>query len=421
MSHAAQVLVANAGTLHVFRPAAALRKHGLLKRCVTSLYFRDAAFRWLPAAVQERALRWTANRRCADLDGMVTTLAWPELACLAAQRLGIGAVGAWLEWRNRRFCQWAARHCLDGVGLVWAFDTSSYELFVEAKRRRIRRVLDLSITHPALGQRLMREYGAKRPDLVPCLDPVMADASMDRRRGEIELADRIMVASDVARQSLLEQGVSPAKITINPYGVDTRLFSPASADAARGRPLRFLFVSWFSARKGIYDLLDAWKMSRLAESGAELVLAGGTERDLSCWSGPFPQGLTFAGRVTRADLPELYRSADVFVFPSLFEGFGFVITEAMASGLPIITTEQACDEQRVQHGRNGFRIAAGDPAALAARMRQLAAEPELRAAMRARTLQLVQQFTWSAYGERCVATCRELLERPECRVLEPSA
>ena len=213
-----QVLVANAGTLHVFRPAAALHRHGLLKQCATSLYFRDRAFQWLPGELRERALRWTVNRRCGDLDGVVRTMAWPELVCLGAQRLGIGAVHSWMEWRNRRFCEWAARHCLDGVGLVWSFDTSSYELFVEAKRRGIRRVLDLSITHPALGQRLMQEYARKHPELTKCLDPIMADESMERRRGEIELADRIMVASDVARDSLLEQGVPSRRLSSTRMG-----------------------------------------------------------------------------------------------------------------------------------------------------------------------------------------------------------
>jgi glycosyltransferase involved in cell wall biosynthesis len=407
-----QVLVANAGTLHVFRPAAALHRHGLLKQCATSLYFRDRAFQWLPGELRERALRWTVNRRCGDLDGVVRTMAWPELVCLGAQRLGIGAVHSWMEWRNRRFCEWAARHCLDGVGLVWSFDTSSYELFVEAKRRGIRRVLDLSITHPALGQRLMQEYARKRPELTECLDPIMADESMERRRGEIELADRIMVASDVARDSLLEQGVPSEKIVINPYGVDTDLFRPGPARQREAGRLRFLFVSWFTARKGIYDLLDAWQRARLFETGAELILAGGTETDLTCWKGPLPEGLRMAGRVTRADLPGLYQSADVFVFPSLFEGFGFVITEAMATGLPIITTRQACDEQRVQDGGNGFRIESGDSEALAEKMHELATQPTLRAAMSVRSLELVERFTWPAYGDRCATACRQLLGIP---------
>ena len=315
-----------------------------------------------------RLLRHTANRRCPDLDGAVETMASPELICLAAGRLGIGSASALIEWRNRRFCIWAAKHCLDDVRLVWAFDTSSHELFLEAKKRGIRCVLEMSIAHPALGSRLMGEYARQQPDRAKCLDSSISDAAMERRRAEIDLADRIMVGSSFVRDSLLEQGISADKITINPYGVDIDLFRP-SAGERRGRTgVRFLFVGWFSARKGIYDLLDAWKVSGLFESGAELVLAGGDRTDLTCWLEPLPQGISTLGRVAHSDLPALYRSADVFVFPSLFEGSARVILEAMASGLPIITTPQACDEHCVVDGENGFRVASGDSTTLAKKM-----------------------------------------------------
>ena len=412
MTSRAHVLVANAGTLHSFRTATGLRRHGLLKRCVTSLYFRDQHFRMLPPALRKDALQWTANRRCGDLDGVVTTNAWRELVCLAARRLRIGSETEWLEWRNRRFCAWAARHCLNDVRLVWALDTSSYEIFVKAKPRGILCVLDMSIAHPALGHRLMNEYAQRRPELASSLDLSASDEAMERRRAEIELADHIVVGSSFVRDSLLEQGVSPSKITVNPYGVDIEHFRPRR-DTPR-TALRFLFVGWFSARKGIYDLLDAWALSGLGEAGHELVLAGGERKDLTCWAGAIPAGIQFAGRVGHAEVPKLYESADVFVFPSLFEGSARVILEAMASGLPVITTPAACDEHWVVDRQTGFRVAAGDAAALASRMRELAEQPALRAELGARGFALVQRYTWATYGDRCAATCRGLLGLPQC-------
>jgi hypothetical protein len=86
-----QVLVANAGTLHVFKTAAQLRRRGLLKRCATSLYFTDGALQYLPAGLREKFRQTAANRRCPDLDGAVDTMAMPELIYLAANRLGIGS------------------------------------------------------------------------------------------------------------------------------------------------------------------------------------------------------------------------------------------------------------------------------------------------------------------------------------------
>src|SRR5262245_47562300 len=133
MSATPRVLVANAGTLHLFPLAAELHRHGLLKQCATTLHFERRWFDLMPRGLRQLALKQTVNRRCAELDGMVETMVWPELLHLAAERLHIGKPSEWIAWRNRLFCQYVAERCLDGVNLVWSFDTSSYELFVEAK------------------------------------------------------------------------------------------------------------------------------------------------------------------------------------------------------------------------------------------------------------------------------------------------
>jgi starch synthase len=102
------------------------------------------------------------------------------------------------------------------------------------------------------------------------------------------------------------------------------------------------------------------------------------------------------------------------VFPSLFEGFGRVILEAMAIGLPVITTTHACDDRRVSDGHNGFRVASGDSVTLSEKMRELASDARLRTEMGTRGLELVKDYTWSAYGERCATACRELLGMAAC-------
>ncbi|MEQ1730347.1 MAG: glycosyltransferase family 4 protein [Vicinamibacterales bacterium] len=405
-----QVLVANAGTLHAFEAAAQLQRHGLLRRFATSIYVRESMLRWLPGGVRTRVAAATANRRRAELDEVTTTLAWPELACLAARQLGAGDADALIEWRNTRFCAWAGRTCLEGIRLVWAFDTSSYELFVAAKAKGLSCVLDMSIAHPELGRRLMTAYAHAHPELAPCMDASVDDAAIARRDAEIALADRIVVGSSFVRDSLLERGVEPSKIVVNQYGVHVEAFDGRARTDARGLAPRFLFVGWLSARKGIYDLLQAWRASGLAARGAELVVAGGSADALGCWHDQVPHGVTFAGRVEHAKLPALYASADVFVFPSLFEGSARVVLEAVASGLPVVTTPEACDDQWVVEGENGCRVTAGDTAALAARMQVLADDPGLRTRMSADSLARATRFTWTTYGDRCAAVCLELLE-----------
>lgn len=415
MSNRQQVLVANAGTLHLFRVAGQLRRHGLLKTCATTLFFGEHAFDYLPSGVRTRMLRKTANRRCSDLNGSVRTVMMPELVRLAAVWFGNGTDERMIEWRNRRFCLWAAEHCLNDVKLVWSFDTSSYELFAAARRKGIHCVLDMSIAHPALGNDILEDYARQHPRLASCMDRPVPDASIERRAAEIELADHIVVGSNFVRDSLLKIGTAPEKIVINPYGVEIEQFRTTGSDrSTRKSGVRFLFVGWFSARKGIYDLLEAWRRSNLFKSGCELILAGGTQADLTCWQTDLPEGLVFMGRVAHADVPALYRSADVFVFPSLFEGSARVILEAAASGLPVITTPAACDEHWVVDGESGFRIPSADPDRLAQRMCDLAASAAMRLEMGTRASEIADRYSWTAYGDRCAAVCERLLNSRPC-------
>lgn len=408
------VLIANAGTLHLFHTAVELKRRGLLKRCVTSIFISQALLMKLPAALGRHFAVVTVNRRCAELDGHIDTRPFPELAHLAAVRLSIGEPSSWIEWRNRRFGRWLGARGFDGVDVVWGFDTSSCELFEAAKRQNVLCLLDMTIAYPALSDRIVSEYARTRPNMKELTKLQSAPGRLARRRREIELADMVMVGSSFVRESLIELGVHSSKIVVNPYGVDLEEFYPrcdSSLDEAIATSVRFLYVGWFSARKGVYDLLEAWERSGLGVQGNELVLAGGTRGDLSAWDGAVPQGVQIAGRIPHNQLSSVYRSADVFVFPSLFEGSARVINEALAAGLPIVTTPTACDEEIVIHGENGFRVEVGDVASLSGRMRQLAEDVGLRQSMAKASRHRARLFSWSEYGRRAAEACRLLFEK----------
>jgi glycosyltransferase involved in cell wall biosynthesis len=102
--------------------------------------------------------------------------------------------------------------------------------------------------------------------------------------------------------------------------------------------------------------------------------------------------------VPHAEVQRLFQSADLFVYPSLHEGSALAIFEAMASGLPVITTENA--GSMVRDGIDGYLVKLRDPAAIAERILELHRDPERRHAMAANARQRAEQFTWSHYRER---------------------
>lgn len=266
-----------------------------------------------------------------------------------------------------------------------------------AKRRGMVVVLERASLHPATTVRLLREEYARWN--VPFALPRWNYARLLR---EIEQADFIAIPSAFARDSMLAEGVPAHKLIEIPFGVDTRRFAPAREKTAH--PFRALFTGQVSIRKGLPDLLEAWK--RLAWRDAELWIAGGIAPDFGAtrerWRGL--TGVAFLGHV-RA-LESLYQQSDVFVFPSLEEGSALVTYEAMACGLPIITTFNAGSVAR--DGEDGVIVPIRDVGALCAALERLRADPRLRQRMGRAARARAEEFSWTRYQTEWLASYRRI-------------
>ena len=166
--------------------------------------------------------------------------------------------------------------------------------------------------------------------------------------------------------------------------------------------MTFLYVGRLDPEKGTDVLLRAW--ARVEPSGsARLQIVGTGTLDSSLRRLTTELGLTrvtFEGFVRQSDLLGCYGRADVFVFPSLSDPWGLVINEAMASGLPVITTSAPGGARElVKNGENGFIVLPGDADALAAAMSKLGGDPGLRQRMGRSSSQIVQKFSPSAWAE----------------------
>ena len=137
---------------------------------------------------------------------------------------------------------------------------------------------------------------------------------------ESKLADHILCASHFTRRSLEANGIPPGNISVLPYGIDTNVFHPG--DPIPGDKLTVLYVGQKVARKGLRMLLSVWR--NLNPQDAHLVLAGGHVRDEDELRG-YGDLYTEMSRVSNGDLVKLYQGADLFVLPSLAEGFGHVL------------------------------------------------------------------------------------------------
>ncbi|MBI4769228.1 MAG: glycosyltransferase family 4 protein, partial [Chloroflexi bacterium] len=204
-----------------------------------------------------------------------------------------------------------------------------------------------------------------------------------------------------------------ANTTVVPFAVDTDRFHPAA------RPphpeLNLLFVGRLRHYKGVDVLLEA--MGQIPD-GRLTIVGGGPEmprlKSLAVRLG-LVERVQFSGEVGDADLPGCYQQADIFVLPSISraESFGIVLLEAMASGLPCVTTEVGTGTSWVvQDGVTGLVVPPSDPAALAGAIRRLAGDAALRARMGAAGRARVEaEFTQERMVQRVEEVYREVAAR----------
>ena len=121
-----------------------------------------------------------------------------------------------------------------------------------------------------------------------------------------------------------------------------------------------------------------------------------------------PAGVVCLGQTPREALLREMSEADVFVFPSLFEGFALVILEAMAAGLPVITTPNTAGPDLIEDGKEGLIVPAGDVKALQTAMESLLNDPERAQAMGRAAHEKAKEYTWERYGERWEEMLHEL-------------
>lgn len=222
----------------------------------------------------------------------------------------------------------------------------------------------------------------------------------ERLLAEYDLADFLIVPSSFVAESLVCSGIPSHKIILLPYGVSLRYFSSEDTRQKRDKRLfRILFVGQVIPLKGIHHLMQAFARLRLPQS--ELVIVGqgdaGYQTLLKRLVAPHAS-VRFTGQLTQAELKTYYQNSDVFVLPTLSEGSALVVYEAMAAGLPVVTTPNAGSVMR--DGVDGLLFSACDVDALQDKILHLYQHPDIRLAMGNSARARVQEFTWERYRER---------------------
>jgi glycosyltransferase involved in cell wall biosynthesis len=200
-----------------------------------------------------------------------------------------------------------------------------------------------------------------------------SDWMVERERREYERADRIMVLSSFSQKTFLDEGVPAERLMCLPLGANLSAFRGTaallSARAHRirsGEPLTVLYVGALSFRKGFRDLVEV--AAALDRTRFRLVLIGNVLPEVKSLVTALPPHVVVEGRVPQDHLPEVYASGDVFLFPTIEDGFPVVLAQAHAAGLPIITTPNGAGTDIVRSEADGWIVPIRQPAAILDRL-----------------------------------------------------
>jgi len=270
-------------------------------------------------------------------------------------------------------------------------------------------ILEYPIAHVLTWQRYLQEESERFG--IDLSKSFFSKRTVDRMLREIELANYISVPSAFVKNSFLEHGIAEDKLIVNPYGIDTSHFYPAENKLAnKNKPYTVIAVGSVEIRKGFQYLLQAF--DELGLPNAELKILGNVNPHFHTIAKKYAhnQAIQFLGGLDRENTAKAMRNADVMVMPSLVEGLSLVILETMASGTPVISSENTGAKDVIADGADGFVFPIRDVESLKEKLIWGAENRETLAEMGlAARKKILSHYTVTAYGERAVNTFKNFL------------
>lgn len=390
-----KVLLAHPGTQYSFQLAKQLEKAGLLYQFYTGLAINNDSFKarflhLLPPNIYKKI----SNRIIDHIPAKkLKTLPLLEYQTILGMRNTVNPEDL-IYKRNLKFQQSIPDRAIMESDIVIGFDTSSWILAQRCKTLGKKFYLDVSIGHPLSKEKIYNDLSKLYPEWREQIAP-KKKAFIDLECREMELADLIVVPSEFVKQTLVENGILSEKIKLNPFGTFIEEFRFTRNKEIVNGEISFLFLGSFSPRKGLPLLLEAWSEMNIPR--AKLIIAG---------YGKIPDGIKLPnnvinkGVIAKDERQALFNSANVFLFPSYFEGLAQVQLEAMACGLPVVGTKNSGSSELVNDGINGYTIQAGNKSELKQAIQFFLDHPKRIEDMAVAARRKVEEFSWDNYGIR---------------------
>jgi glycosyltransferase involved in cell wall biosynthesis len=395
--------------------AIALSEIGLLKEIITTIaYNPEGSFSpyltLLPKKIKDRVTQELGRRTWVPPPGtLMRTHPWQEVIRLILVKTGLyRRLGfSYQELVDHIYAsldRHVAEHHLQELDAVYAYEDSAATTFQRAKQQGILCLYDLPIAFYRTSHALLAQEAERFPDLASALQVTHEPTwKLERKEQEIQLADHIFVPSSFVENSLLEAGINTEKISVITFGAPIDYFQPQPKN---DKFFRVLFVGRVEPRKGVHYLLQAWQELNFSQS--ELLLVGINDFPEG-WLERYTEQIRYISSVPHASLNQYYSSANVLVLPSLVEGLALVQLEALACGIPLITTPNAGGSDIITDGLEGFIVPIRDTEMLKEKLEWCYQHPLELAEMGRAARRQAEQLTWERYRQKLASQMLEIL------------
>ena len=404
-----KAVVCHRGSRDYYEASVALQQAGLLETLVTDLYlspenlpFSKALYRRHPKIFARSHPGLPSSRVITPPDCMLDSILTRTPLDSRARQIrldrAIGRRGR-LEAMRRQ-------------SALFSYSYYAAEAFAEGQGRPPLRFLFQLHPHPATIRKLFQAEIQRQPKFAASLkweqELGAPQDHFDRLCSESRLANGWVVASSFTAATLAENGVPRDQIHVVPYGVDFTQFPCRTSSPPKNAPFRIIWVGSMTQRKGLSYFLDA--IAALPQARLEVLICGYFDIDAAAIRNRGIRSLHVLKSLPTAALTAELRAADLFVLPSLAEGFGHAIIEALASGVPVLTTAATCAPDVMLDGQHGFMVPIRDSQALVERINWGRAHRSELYQMGLAAATHVRQFTWERFRKGIVMAYQKMVE-----------
>lgn len=413
-----KIIVAHEGKQHSFKTAEALYQQNHLFKYITTIYDKPYSITYFLKFL----LKGNIKKKCLSHKDPIIPNNYVIQYCewMGLLRLFLSKIPFLYKrfphiynWLHDNFGRKVAKFAIENnVDAVIMYDSNANECWkiLKEKAPHIKRILDVTIANRLYSYHAYHLDAELYKDSKILIEEKDINDFINQKRTEEELtlSQYFLAGSEFVKKSLLFSNVPSQSIYIVPYGVNNNLFKNNNSTNPNNKdkqPLTLIYVGNVCYRKGIHHLLSVVSEFNNQEISLYIIGSYSKNEDYFTLYEKY-KNIKFVGFVTHDTLFKYYNQADIFILPSLSEGFAQVSLEAMSCGLPIIcTTNSGCNDI-IEDYKNGFVIKPSDRKQLKEKIEWFINHKDKIKEMGINAMHTASKYTWKEYFENLNKTIK---------------